>query len=86
MNSPIPAQRRRREDAQDVQAALTRDFVFEALEPVSNDVDAARLCLANDNDVGAHYHIKRAIECVKSAALTFRELKNLERVLPEKAA
>jgi hypothetical protein len=61
----------------DVRAALLRDFVFEALEPVERDSAAARLCLKNDDDVGAKYHLKRVVECVKAAAATFRELEAL---------
>jgi hypothetical protein len=57
----------------DVRASLMRDFIFEALEPVERDSAAVRLCLANDDDVGARYHLKRVVECVKAAAATFRE-------------
>jgi len=63
----------------DVRASLMRDFVFEALEPVERDSAAARLCLTNDDDVGARYHLKRVVECVKAAAATFRELEALTR-------
>ena len=58
-------------------AALLRDFVFEALAPVESDAVAARLSLKNDDDAGARYHLKRVVECVKAAAMTFRELESL---------
>jgi hypothetical protein len=64
-------------DNRDVRASLMRDFIFEALEPVERDVAAARLCLANDDDIGARYHLKRVIDCVKAAAATFKELEAL---------
>ena len=38
---------------------------------------AARGTLANDDDVGARYHLKRTIACVKAAAATFKELEAL---------
>ncbi len=60
-----------------VRASLLRDFIFEALEPVERDSAAARLCLANDDDAGTKYHLKRVIECVKAAAATFKELEGL---------
>lgn len=66
--------------AQDIRAeraALLRDFVNEVLEPVECDAPAARLCLRNGDDVGARYHLKRVVECVKAAASTFRELEAL---------
>jgi crossover junction endodeoxyribonuclease RuvC len=50
---------------------------FEALAPVENDAAAARLCLANDDDAGSRYHLKRVVECVKAAASAFRELEGL---------
>ena len=65
------------EAALDARASLLRDFVFEALAPVEYDAAAARLCLTNDDDAGARYHIKRVVECVKAAAATFRELEAL---------
>lgn len=65
------------QDVRNARAALLRDFVFEALEPVENDSAAARLCLKHDDDAGAYYHLKRVVECVKAAAATFRELENL---------
>lgn len=61
----------------DVNAAQLRDFIFEALTPVESDAAAARLCLKNDDDPGARYHLKRVVECVKAAAKTFRELDGL---------
>ena len=61
----------------ETRAALLRDFVFEALAPVECDAAAALLCLRNDDDAGARYHLKRVVECVKAAALTFRELETL---------
>jgi hypothetical protein len=64
-------------DNRDVRASLLRDFIFEAMEPIERDSAAARLCLANDDDVGARYHLKRAIACVKAAAATFKELEAL---------
>jgi hypothetical protein len=57
-----------------VRASLLRDFIYEALEPVERDSAVARLCVANDDDVGAKYHLKRVVECVKAATATFREL------------
>lgn len=65
------------QDVRCVGAGLLRDFVYEALEPVENDSASARLCLRNDDDGGARYHLKRVVECVKAAALTFRELEGL---------
>jgi hypothetical protein len=67
-------------------ASLLRDFIFEALAPVERDSAAARLCLANDDDAGARYHLKRVVGCVKAAAETFRELAALTRDHPERAA
>ena len=64
-------------DNRDVRASLLRDFIFEAMDPVERDSAAARLCLANDDDVGARYHLKRVVECVKAAAATFKELEAL---------
>jgi hypothetical protein len=64
-------------DNRDVRASLLRDFIYEAMEPVEHDCVAARACLQNDDDVGAHYHLKRVVECVKAAAATFRELEAL---------
>jgi hypothetical protein len=61
----------------DVSAAQLRDFIYEALSPVEADATAARLCLRNDDDAGARYHLKRVVECVKAAASTFRELDSL---------
>jgi hypothetical protein len=64
-------------DARQTDAALLRDFISEALAPVENDALAARLCLKNDDDTGARYHLKRVVVSVKAAALTFRELEAL---------
>jgi hypothetical protein len=64
-------------DNRDVRASLMREFVFEALEPVERDSEATRLCLENEDDVGAHYHLKRVVECVKAAARAFKELEAL---------
>jgi hypothetical protein len=72
--------------AGDVRASLLRDFIFEALDPVERDSAAARLCLANDDDAGARYHLKRVVECVKAAAATFKELEALTRDHSEAAA
>ena len=66
-------------EAKAVQVELLRDFVFEMLWPIECDAGAGRLCLANDDDVGARYHLKRVVECVKAAAKTFRELEDLKR-------
>jgi hypothetical protein len=55
-------------DAQDIWAereALMRDFIFEALAPVEADTAATRLCLRNDDDTGARYHLKRVVACVR---------------------
>ena len=65
------------EDILVTRAALLRDFVFEALASVENDAAAARLCLKHDDDSGARYHLKRVVESIKAAALTFRELETL---------
>jgi propanediol dehydratase small subunit len=70
MNAPAPAR------VAAVRADLLRDFI-EALEPVEHDSAAARHCLSNADDVGARYHLKRVVECVKAAAATFRELEAL---------
>jgi hypothetical protein len=64
-------------DNRDVRVSLLRDFIYEAMEPVERDSAAARLCLANDDDVGARYHLKRVVECVKASAATFKELEAL---------
>jgi hypothetical protein len=64
-------------DIRDVRADLLRDAIFEMLEPVEHDSAAARHCLYNYDDVGARYHLKRVVECVKAAAATFRELEAL---------
>jgi hypothetical protein len=61
----------------DAYASLLRDFVFEALWPVERDSAAARLCLENNDDTGARYHLKRVVESVKSAAAAFKELEVL---------
>ncbi|HME86143.1 MAG TPA: hypothetical protein VKG91_16745 [Roseiarcus sp.] len=61
----------------DARASLLRDFIFEALAPVRHDAAAARLCLRNDDDKGAEYHLRRVVSAVKAAALTFRELETL---------
>ena len=66
--------------AQDIRAeraALLRDFIREALAPVERDVRAARLCLRNDDDAGARYHLKRVVAGVKNASSTFGELQEL---------
>jgi hypothetical protein len=66
--------------AQDVRAgraALSRDFIREVLAPVERDARAARLCLRNDDDAGARYHLKRVIAGVKAAASTLGELQEL---------
>src|SRR5580698_8335186 len=65
------------QDIRAERAALLRDFIGEALEPVERDVLAARLCLRNDDDAGARYHFKRIIACIKAAAPTFGELQEV---------
>ncbi len=35
---------------------------------------AVRLCLKHNDDVGARYHLRQVVECVKTAASTLREL------------
>jgi hypothetical protein len=65
-------------DAREERIALLRDVVFEALAPVESDAAAARLCLKHDDDAGARYHLERAVECLKAAAKTFRELESLD--------
>jgi hypothetical protein len=62
------------QDIRAERAALLRDFIGDTLEPVECDALAARLCLKNHDDVGARYHLKRIVDSVKAAALTFREL------------
>jgi hypothetical protein len=54
-----------------------RDFIRETLSPVERDARAARLCLRNDDDAGARYHLKRVVAGVKAAASTFAELQEL---------
>lgn len=66
-------------DIDAVRINLLRDFVYEALTPVERDAGAAKLCLDNNDDTGARYHLKRVVECVKAAAATFRELEVLKR-------
>jgi len=72
-----------KQDVLEVRAALMRDFVFEAMAPVESDSAAVRLCLTNDDDPGARYHLKRVVECVKAAAATFNELESLTGRAPE---
>jgi hypothetical protein len=69
-------------DRDETRAVLLRDFVFDALAPVEHDSAAARHCLANDDDAGTRYHLKRVVECVKAAASTFRELEALKAGAP----
>jgi hypothetical protein len=64
-------------DVREARIYLLRDFVYDALSPVANDFEAVRLCLCNDDDLGARYHLNRAIKCVRAAAATFRELEAL---------
>jgi hypothetical protein len=64
-------------DSHDIRASLLRDFIFEAMGPVEHDSAAVCHCLSNNDDVGARYHLKRVVECVKAAAATFRELEAL---------
>ena len=64
-------------EATDVRASLIRDFVFETLFPVERDAAAARLCLSNDDDKGAAYHLKRIVVSVKAAAGAINELRDL---------
>lgn len=61
----------------DERAALLRGFVFEAMATVEGDSAAVRLCLKNDGDAGARYHLKRVVGCVKAAASTSREIEAL---------
>ena len=65
--------------AQDIgeRAALLRDFIRKTLAPVERDARAARLCLRNDDDAGARYHLRRVVAGVKAAASTFGELQEL---------
>jgi hypothetical protein len=62
------------QDIRSARAVLLRD---KALAPVESDAPAVRLCLKNDDDAGARYHLKRVVECVKAAAASFRELEAL---------
>lgn len=64
-------------DIKAVKANLLRDAVHEALAPISADAEAARMSLANDDDIGARYHLVRVVASVKSAATSFRELEAL---------
>ena len=73
MSGPIEAL----QDVRQVPASLLRDFVFEVLAPVETDSAAARLCLKNNDDARARYHLKRVVENVKAAPSTFRELEAL---------
>ena len=41
------------------------------------DAPAARFSLANGDDAGARYHLKRGVACAKAAASTFNELELL---------
>ena len=75
MSGPTEA----KQEILDARAGLLRDFIFEALAPVESDAPATRLCLKNDDDAGARYHLKRVVESVKAAASTFRELEALIR-------
>lgn len=61
-------------DLEGERRSLARDFIWEALEPARNDLDAVFLALANDDDAGAAYHLKRLIKGVKAAAHGFRDL------------
>jgi hypothetical protein len=54
--------------------ALIRDFIDEALEPVGNDLDSCLASLANDDDVGTAYHLRRMIIALKAAAHGFKGL------------
>ena len=75
--SPLNPTAAHAQDVRAERAALLRGFISEALEPAERDAEAARLCLKNEDDTGAHYHLKRVIAAVKSAAVTFRELSEL---------
>ena len=59
------------------QADAIRDGVFAVLTPVSNDATCACLCLRNNDDRGARYHLERVVNAVKLAASAFRQLESL---------
>jgi hypothetical protein len=61
----------------EVRIQLARDDIHAALGPVSRHSDAARLCLELDDDDGLKHHLRRVIDDVRSAALKYRELKDL---------
>jgi hypothetical protein len=65
------------QDIRTERAALLRDFIQEALEPVKRDAPATRLCLRNNDDAGTGYHLKRIIAGVTAAASTFGELEEV---------
>jgi hypothetical protein len=72
------AERDRREplerDLEAERRSLIRDFICEALDPAGNDLDSCIASLANDDDVGAAYHLRRVIISLKAASLAFKGL------------
>jgi hypothetical protein len=56
---------------------LARDDIHAALGPVSHHSEAARLCLELDDDGGLEHHLRHVVDGVRSAAQTYRELKDL---------
>ena len=61
----------------DVRVRLARDDIHAALGPVSRHSEAASLCLEPDDDEGLEHHLRRVVDGVRSAALKYRELRNL---------
>jgi hypothetical protein len=61
----------------DLRIRLARDDIHAALGPVSRHCEAARFSLELDDDEGLEHHLRRVVDDVRSAALKYRELKDL---------
>ena len=61
----------------EVKVRLARDDIHAALGPVSRHSEAARLCLELDDDGGLEHHLRHVVDGIRSAALKYRELRNL---------
>jgi hypothetical protein len=61
----------------DVRIRLARNDIHATLGPVSRHSEAARLCLELDDDEGLKHHLRQVVDSVRSAALKYRELKDL---------
>ena len=71
----------------DARIRLARDDIHGALGPVSRHSEAARFCLELDDDEGLEHHLRLAVDSVRSAALKYRELKDLLSLpMPDEAA